>query len=109
MFELTKAFYPPGKYEPEYVVVTYQFSNQSVYEDRTWFWSKSIAYYIFPMNVLQKLSLFLSKGEEKYQQQVRVSLNATKCWKVRDDYMMLLTQRVSALLEKRCKQGHLHP
>lgn len=95
VFNLIKAFSPPGENEPEYVTVTYTFSNHTLNEDKNWFWSKSVAYYMFPMGVLQKLSFFLSKDELKYQQQVSVTLNATECWGVTNDYMTLLTQKVS--------------
>ena len=97
VFNLINAFSPPLKNEPEYVVVTYRFHNSTLSEERNWFWSnlKSVAYYLFPMDVLQMLSLFLSKGDQKYQQHVGVTLNATECWGVNNDYMTLLTQKVS--------------
>ena len=95
VFNLINAFSPPGKNEPEYVIVTYHFDNDALIEEKNWFWSKSVAYYLFPMDVLQMLSLFLSKGDQRYQQHVRVTLNATECWGVKNDYMTLLTQKVS--------------
>ena len=81
--------------QSSYVIVTYSFQNSTLSEDKNWFWSKSVAYYLFPMNVLQMLSLSLSKNDLKYQQKVRVTLNATECWGVENDYMTLLTQKVS--------------
>ena len=120
VFNLTNAFSPPGKSEPEYVIVTYRFDNYTLTEEKNWFWSKSVAYYLFSMNTFQVLSLFLSKGNQlawhspswhsplhrstwhprpddnqRYQQHVRVTLNATECWGVNNDYMTLLTQKVS--------------
>ena len=91
MFNLTQAFSPPGNYEPEYVIVTYTYPQN---EDKIWFWSKSIAYYMFPMDVLQRLSFYLSKDKLKYQQHVRVTLD-NECFGVSNDYMKLLTQNVS--------------
>ena len=105
VFSLINAFSPPGKNEPEYVIVTYSFQNSTLSEDKNWFWSKSVAYYLFPMNVLQMLSLFLSKNDLKYQQQVRVTLNATECWGVNNDYMTLLTQKVSHFRNKVAIEG----
>ena len=87
-----KAFSPPNGYEPEYVIVMYIFHNDTLREEKNWFWSKSVAYYMFPMGVLQKLSLYLTKDD---QQQVSVTLSATECWGVNNDYMTLLTQKVS--------------
>ena len=98
VFNLMKAFSPPNGYEPEYVhvIVTYIFYyNSTVIEKKNWFWSKSVAYYMFPMDILQKLSLYLTKDRFKYQQEVSVTLNATECWGVNNDYMTLLTQKVS--------------
>ena len=95
VFSLASAFSPPSQYQPEHVIVTYTFQNETLHRDKTWFWSKSTAYYLFPMDVLQKLSFYLSKNQDLYQQHVIVTLNATDCWGVSNDYMMLLTQRVS--------------
>lgn len=95
VFNLTKAFLPPNENEPEYVTVTYIFHNNTMSEEKNWFWSKSVAYYIFPMGVLQMLSFYLTKDDFKYQQQVSVTLSATECWGVNNDYMTLLTQKVS--------------
>ena len=81
------------------MIVTYQFHNDSMNVEKIWFWSKSIVNFLFSMDTLQKLSFFLTKGEDKYKQQVHVSLNATECWKVSDEYMTLLTQRVSHILK----------
>ena len=79
------------KNEPEYVTVTYNFRSKTLNEDKDWFRSKSVVYYMFPMGILQMLSLFLSKDDEKYQQEVSVTLNATECWGVGNDYMTVLT------------------
>ena len=73
VFNLTKAFSPPNRDEPEYVIVMYTFRNDTMSEEKNWFWSKLVAYYMFPMGVLQMLSFYLTKDDFKYQQQVSVT------------------------------------
>ena len=95
VYSLINAFSPPGKNELEYIIVTYNFQSYTMNVDKNWYWSKSVAYYMFPMLVFQTLSLLLSKNSIKYQQHVTVTLNATECWGVNNGYMTLLTQKVS--------------
>jgi hypothetical protein len=60
-----------------------------------WFWATTFGYFLHPLAHFQYMSLLFGKPEPLHQQSVNVTLNATECYGVSDDFMLLLTQRVS--------------
>ena len=96
VYKLSKTFFPPDTNPPEFVKVTYIFTNNDVLinSSETWYWVEQSSYFLFPPNSFQFLSLFFGKPEQYYAQEVAVTLSATECLGVDEEHMTLLTQRV---------------
>ena len=104
IFNLSKIFTPPIFDHPSFVTVYYHFFNECIYnnssdfcmdEIHTWFWAKSGAYLLQPLVTFQFISLFFGNAVTLYEREVYVTLDATECYGVDPDHMILLTQRVS--------------
>ena len=95
VFNLTEGFFPPNNNSTHSMIINYRFYNETVDELHSWFWAQSAVHYLFPMVVFQFLSCFFGKPEPLYQRKVMVTLDATDCLGVSNEYMALLTQRVS--------------
>ena len=98
VLNLTNAFFPPNLNPPDSVIVIYHFRNQSVHTQSLWFWASSFGYFLHPMQYFQFVSLLFGKPQPHYEQTVEVTLDATECLGVSNEYMLLLTQRVSRIL-----------
>ena len=96
VFNFMKTFFPPDSNPPDSVIVTYRFRNQSMDtgHESVWFWGTSFGYFLHPMAHFQHLSLLFGKPEPLYEKTVEVTLDA-ECIGVNDDFMQVLTQRVS--------------
>ena len=97
VFNLSKAFFPPDTNTPEFVVVRYHFQNASYNDTKTWFWSASATYFLYPIATFQFLSLFFGKPEAFWTAEVDVTLNATECEGAKNEHLTMLTQRVRKL------------
>ena len=97
VFNLSQAFFPPDTNTPKFVVVRYHFKNESMHAVEVWFWGASASYFIYPLTTFQFLSLFFSKPEAYWIEEVDVTLNATECLRARKEHLIMLTQRVSSL------------
>ena len=95
VYNLSIAFFPPIVDPPDSVIVKYRFVNDTVDEIDTWFWATSGVYFLHPMLIFQFISLLFGKYRPIYEQITTVTLNASECFGVSDEYMTLLTQRVS--------------
>ena len=95
VFNLMNVFLPPNGNPPDSVIVSYHFYNESMDIIKLWFWATTFGYFLHPLAHFQYMSLLFGKPEPLHQQRVDVTLNATECYGVSDDFMLLLTQRVS--------------
>ena len=98
VYNLSKAFFPPIIDPPDSVIVKYRFVNDTIDEIDTWFWATSGVYFLHPMLIFPFISLLFGKYKSIYEQTATVTLNATECFGVSDDYLTLLTQRVSNII-----------
>ena len=94
-YNLSRAFFPPIIDPPDSVIVNYHYANDTMDEIDTWFWANSGVYFLYPLHVFPFISLLFGKYRPIYEQVTTVTLNATECYGVSDDFMALLTQRVS--------------
>ena len=104
-FNLQKAFFPPDKSSPVFVTVHYRFVDscnsfgtdddamQMSNDTKVWFWSETIFYLMQPIHVLQFTSLLFSNTDTS-SSEVCFELDP-ECYGVSDDFLRLLTQRVS--------------
>ena len=97
VFNPSRAFSPPIVDPPDSVIVNYRFVNDTMDETDTWFWATSGVYFLHPMQIFPYISLLFGKYRPIYEQVTTVTLNATECYGVSDEYMTLLIQRVSKL------------
>lgn len=95
VFNLMNVFLPPNNNPPDSVIVTYQFYNETMDIKKLWFWATTFGYFLHPLAHFQYMSLLFGKPEPLHQQSVNVTLNATECYGVSDNFMLFLTQRVS--------------
>ena len=93
LFEIKSIFYPPNDASPVFVVVTYQFGNDTTH-DQVWFWTTSTFYIWQPLTVFQFTSLFFSDYTTSRHSKAHLTL-PSKCNKTKESFMQLLTHRVS--------------
>lgn len=91
-FHLLKVFYPPRQARPVLVNVTYTFDGLDN-STQTWYWSESEFYLIQPLEIFQFTSLLLS--DMPYRSGEVSILLAGDCSSAPEDYMQMLTTRVS--------------
>ena len=100
-YNMQKAFFPPESADgpPVSVIVYYNYEDDSGFIDpslqKVWFWTASAFYHFQPLGVLQFTSLFFADPSLRIQR-LHLTLHAD-CANVSEDYMRLLTQRVSHL------------
>ena len=95
-YNMQRAFFPPESADgpPVSVIVYYDYRNDSDKSLRKiWFWTASAFYHFQPLGILQFTSLFFSDSSRQIEY-LNIILD-TDCWNVSNDYMRLLTQRVS--------------
>ena len=98
VYLLSRTFFPPVKNSPEFVNVTYNFTETA--ENQTWYWSESISSFIHPPEVLQFMSLFFTKPHHFFSGEVQLTLGPVNEMSISHcaqdlEKMQLLTQRVS--------------
>ena len=94
-YNMQRAFFPPRTASPVVVTVTYQFRNMMEGNNtKVWFWTASAFCHFQPLQILQYISLFFPDLKSRAQE-VELTLDS-ECAGANDDYMRLLTQRVSS-------------
>ena len=90
-FLLSTKFFPPRDANPVIIKVDY------VYEDsnftNVWFWSESEFYFIQPLEIFLYTSLFFAN--QPYRQSTLTLKLSPDCLNAEEQYMRVLTQRVS--------------
>ncbi len=101
-YNLQYAFFPPNSSSPAFVAIIYHYYYKDAFGDeidvndtKVWFWSTSTFNLFHPLHVFMFTSLFFSDLEWEFSE-VHLTLHQD-CWKASEDYMRLLTQRVSFL------------
>ena len=99
-FNMQMVFFPANGTTPDFVIITYHYdldSNASSVEPEVnkivWFWSSAVYFFYHPIRIFQFTSLVFS---DPLLQQSNLELYLpAECSNATDDYMKLLTQRVS--------------
>lgn len=97
VFQLSRTFFPPTANSPEFVDVTYNFTETS--ETQTWYWSVSISNFIHPQEVLQFMSLYFTKVYDFFSGDLKLTMSLMSNTSIPEcaqdlEKMQLLTQRV---------------
>ena len=93
LFNLSRAFFPANNFgRPQFITIYYHFKDLN--ETKTWYWSEDGAYFIYPMQTLQFLSLFFGRASAYFAGEVEVTLDK-ECLEASSTTMQHLTQRVS--------------
>ena len=88
--KLSETFFPPRNNQPEFVEVTYLFSDN---DSQVWYLTHDSPYLFFPIEIFQYMSLFFGKPASLFSQKVTLTLDED-CSGASHDIMLLLTQRV---------------
>ena len=96
-YQLSRTFFPPVKNPPEFVKVSYNFSESG--DTQEWYWSMSTSSFIHPPEILQFTSLFFAKPHQFYDSRVYILLFNSTMTECTTDYekLQFLTQRVGYL------------
>ena len=89
-YKITRTFYHPRNPRPVVIKIHYSYPDGA---NQTWFWSESQFYLIQPLEIFQYTSLFFSNLPHR-QTQVTLALSQ-ECEGIGDEFMEVLTQRVS--------------
>ena len=104
MFRIQNTFFPPEEESPVFVIVTYEYKdNSSITESEIWFWSTSTFYIFQPLHVFQFTSLFFS-DTQLVTSKVKLTL-PLECFNADEEHKTLLTQRVSLILGSKNDMG----
>ena len=91
-FSLLRTYYPARGALPVFVRVTYLFGENG--NETEWYWSESEIYFVQPLHILQFTSLFHSNFD--YRKDEITLYLSEDCSGVENEYLEILTQRVSA-------------
>ena len=99
-FNMQMVFFPANGTTPDFVIITYHYdsdinasSPEPEVNKTVWFWSSAVYFFYHPIRIFQFTSLMFS---DPLLQQSNLELYLpAECSKATDDYMKLLTQRVS--------------
>ena len=91
-YTMQSTFFPPISTKPVFVTVTYEYSS-SIKNNRTFFWSSAVYFFFNPVRVFQFTSLLFSDPSLRYNE-ITLFLPGG-CHSASDEFMLLLTQRVS--------------
>ncbi len=91
LFQVQKTFFPPNSSPPAFVTVRYNFGI----EEEVWFWSEAFFYLFHPLHIFQFTSLLFS-DINLASAEVTLTLPSS-CCDASEDWLMLLTQRVSKI------------
>ena len=103
-FNLQMTFFPPNGTSPDFVIVRYNYEGDSENGTSTpqhntvkvWFWSSAVYFFFHPIRIFQFTS-FVFSDPLLSQSDLTLYLPAS-CVDASDDFMKLLTQRVSLKL-----------
>ena len=90
-YQLQKVFYPFSIASPVFVVVTYQYSDTRIPNQR-WYWSTGVFYFFQPLQVFQFTSLFFGNPEFRTSE-LNITLPA-ECASAPEEFMTRLTEMV---------------
>ena len=93
-YNMQRAFFPPQKANPVYVIVYYNFEEDKI-DNATlniWFWTEYTFYNFQPIPVLQFTSLFFTDPAMRMST-LNITVDAD-CKNASTDFVQLLTQRV---------------
>ena len=97
-FNMQRVFFPSNGTTPDFVIVTYHYDSESNVSSpevnkTVWFWSSAVYFFYHPIQIFQFTSLMFS---DPLLQQSNLELYLpAECSRADDDFMKLLTQRVS--------------
>ena len=94
-YTMQSTFFPPISTSPVFIAVTYVYNN-SVNNNRTFFWSSAVYFFFHPVRIFQFTSLLFSDPSLRYNETTLYL--PEDCRGTSDDFMLLLTQRVSQVL-----------
>ena len=99
VFNLSNVFTSGDHDDPSFMIVNYEFEFHDQPSQREiWLWAETQTYFLYPLDVFQFISLYFGNPREFYETSVSLSLNGTECYGVKNEYMRLLTQRVSVTI-----------
>ena len=89
-YTLQSTFFPPISTSPVFVTITYVYNDSN---NTTFFWSSAVYFFFHPVRIFQFTSLLFSDPSLRYNE---ITLFLPEdCYDASDDFMLLLTQRVS--------------
>ena len=91
-FLLSTKFFPPRDANPVIIKVDYVYEESNM--TNVWFWSESEFYFIQPLEIFLYTSLFFAN--QPYRQSSLTLELSPDCLNAEDQYMEILTQRVSS-------------
>ena len=91
-YTMQSTFFPPISTSPVFVAVTYVY-NDSDNNNKTFFWSSAVYFFFHPVRIFQFTSLLFSDPSLRYNE--TTLFLPEDCHGASDDFMLLLTQRVS--------------
>jgi len=92
LFRVQSVFFPANNTPPAFVTVYYEYDSG---EEDVWHWSSAYFYILHPLHVFQFTSLFFSDFN-LHSNELHLTLS-NNCSNASEDYLMLLTQRVSLI------------
>lgn len=90
VYNLQRVFLPPTKETPVFVIVNYNFSDAG---NKTWYWTEETSLLLHPIAGFQFFSLFFGNYQWRVSE-LNITLSSD-CYGTREDYLELLTERVS--------------
>ena len=97
-YNLQRTFFPPISTSPVFVAVTYMYNNSNNVTSvtKTFFWSSAVYFFFHPVRIFQFTSLLFSDPSLRYNE---ITLFLPEdCYAASDNFMLLLTQRVSQIV-----------
>ena len=95
-YKLQATFFPPISTKPVFIAVTYMYYNNSnnvTSDTKTFFWSSAVYFFFHPVRIFQFTSLLFSDPSLRYNETILYL--PEDCHDASDEFMLLLTQRVS--------------
>ena len=94
-FRLLKTFFPPNDHPPVFVIVMYDFENNSKNYTEPYFWTFRSSYFLQPLQVFQFTSLFL--GTPAYLSGELTIILPDECENANPEHLEMLTYLVCSI------------
>ena len=91
-YNLQATFFPPISTKPVFIAITYVY-NTSSREPKVFFWSSAVYFFFHPVRIFQFTSLLFSDPSLRYNETTLYL--PEECYNASNNFMLLLTQRVS--------------